>query len=92
MGHTPRRGAVKQRIEAERAALDGPLDPLPAPVQVRDKGKGGASETPLAMDELASAPGDEHHADEVRGPRRQATDEVVNSVGRQINWRGSQVM
>ena len=90
MRQAPRGGPLKPRVEAERAARHDTFNALPAPAPVRDIWQGGAREATLGVDELAGAQGEEHDAKEVRGPRRQAADEVVNSVGRQIHWRGSQ--
>ena len=43
------------------------------------------------LDELAGAQGDEHNANKVCGASGQTAKQIVDSVGRQINWRGSQV-
>ena len=88
VGQAPRRGLLKQGIQAERPTLESPLDPMPAPAQMDDVGQDGTGEAALAVDELAGAQGDQHDADEVGGARRQAADEGVNHVGHQIHWRG----
>jgi hypothetical protein len=52
---------------------------------------GGAGEASPLLDEEAGAQGDEHNANQVCGARGQSAKQVVDSVGRQMNWRGSQV-
>jgi hypothetical protein len=91
VGQTPGGSTIKQRIEHERAAGHGPLNAMPSPAQMRDIRQGGAGEASPMLNEWAGAQGDEHNANQVCGANGQTAKQVVDSMGHQINWRGSQV-
>jgi hypothetical protein len=64
VGQAPGDGTIKQRIECERAARQGPFNAMPAPAQVRDIRQRGAGTASLALEELAGEQGDEYNTDE----------------------------
>jgi hypothetical protein len=64
VGQAPSGGTIKQRIECERAARQGPFNAMPAPAQVRDIRQRGAGKASLALEELAGEQGDEYNTDE----------------------------
>src|SRR2546425_7483350 len=91
VGQAPVGGTVKHGVKGERAALHGPLHPVPAPAQMHHEGQDSAGQAAFGLDETAGHHDNQDDANTEGGARRQGLDQTMHGRRRKVYWVGARI-
>src|SRR5713101_2973001 len=91
VGQAPVGGTVKHGVKGERAALHGPLHPVPAPAQMHHEGQDSAGQAAFGLDEAASHHDNQDDANAEGGARWQGLDQTMHGCRRKVHWVGTRI-